>query len=127
MHVLCFPYFLKNHSTSHFYVGPLLISGHGAYYKIPIFLQHLFISPILNLSVPKYLYSPYGLLFMQNISFEIRGNCRKFIPNMLLNCRSQWPSGLRRDSAAARLLGLRVWIPPGAWMFVCCQYCVFVR
>ena len=26
---------------------------------------------------------------------------------------SQWPSGLRRGSAAARLLGLRVRIPPG--------------
>ena len=32
--------------------------------------------------------------------------------------RSQWPSGLRRESAADRLLGLQVRIPPGAWMFV---------
>ena len=40
-------------------------------------------------------------------------------------CRwSQWPRGLRRRSAAARLL--RSWdrIPPGAWKFVCCEYCV---
>ena len=36
-------------------------------------------------------------------------------------CRSQWPSGLRRGSAAARLLRLRVRILPGAWMFVCCE------
>ena len=35
--------------------------------------------------------------------------------------RSQWPRGLRRGSAAARLLGLWVRIPPGAWMFVCCE------
>ena len=35
-----------------------------------------------------------------------------------IQCRSQWPSGLRRRSAAARLLGLRVRIPPGAWMCV---------
>ena len=34
--------------------------------------------------------------------------------------RSQWPSGPRRGSAADRLLGLRIWIPPGAWMFVLC-------
>ena len=38
---------------------------------------------------------------------------------------SQWPRGLRRGSAAARLLGLWFRIPPGAWMFVvgvvCCQ------
>ena len=32
--------------------------------------------------------------------------------------RSQWPSGLRRVSTADRLLGLRVRIPPGAWMIV---------
>ena len=31
--------------------------------------------------------------------------------------RSQWPRGLRRRSAAARLLRLWVRIPPGAWMF----------
>ena len=39
-------------------------------------------------------------------------------------CRSQWPGGLRRGTAAARLLGLRVRIPPGAWMFVCCDCCL---
>ena len=38
--------------------------------------------------------------------------------------RSQWPSGPRRGSAAALLLGLRVRIPPGAWMFACCECCV---
>ena len=40
-------------------------------------------------------------------------------------CRSQWPRGLRRRSAAARLLKLWVRNPPGAWMsvvsVVCCQ------
>jgi len=33
--------------------------------------------------------------------------------------RSQWPRGLRRRSAASRLLRSWVRIPPGAWMFVC--------
>jgi hypothetical protein len=32
--------------------------------------------------------------------------------------RSQWSCGLRRGFAAIRLLGLRVRIPPRAWMFV---------
>jgi hypothetical protein len=32
--------------------------------------------------------------------------------------RSQWRRGLRRRSAAKRLLGSWVRIPPGAWMFV---------
>ena len=39
-------------------------------------------------------------------------------------CRSQWPCGLRRRSSAARLLRSWVRIPPGAWMFVCCECCV---
>ena len=42
-------------------------------------------------------------------------------------CRSQWPRGLRRRSAAARLLRSWVRIPPGAWMFVCCECCVSGR
>ena len=38
--------------------------------------------------------------------------------------RSQWPRGLRRRSAAARLLRMWVRIPPAAWMCVCCECCV---
>jgi hypothetical protein len=43
----------------------------------------------------------------------------------VLLCRSQWPRGLRRGSAAARLLALWVRIPAGAWMsvFVACRVC----
>jgi hypothetical protein len=44
--------------------------------------------------------------------------------NQRAQCRSQWPRSLRRGSAAARLLGLWVRIPPGAWMSVCCECCV---
>ena len=43
---------------------------------------------------------------------------------VFLHHRSQWPSGLRRGSAADRLLELRVRIPPGVWMSVCCECCV---
>jgi hypothetical protein len=39
-------------------------------------------------------------------------------------CRFWWPRGLRRGSAAVRLLWLRVRIPPAAWTFVSCGYCV---
>ena len=38
--------------------------------------------------------------------------------------RSQWPRGLRRRSAAASLLRSWVRIPPGSWIFVCCECCV---
>jgi hypothetical protein len=37
---------------------------------------------------------------------------------------SQWPHGLKRGFAAARLLRSWVRIPLGAWMFVCCECCV---
>jgi hypothetical protein len=39
-------------------------------------------------------------------------------------CRSQWPRGLRRRSAAARLLRLWVRTPTGAWISVSCEYYV---
>jgi hypothetical protein len=77
---------------------------------------------------------------------------KKLCEGIHVNRRSQWPSGLsvkthiqrsgellaaplrcmcvftlRRGSAAARLLELRVQIPQGLWMFVCCECCVFVR
>ena len=39
-------------------------------------------------------------------------------------CRSQWPRVLRCSSAAAHLLRSWVRIPPGAWIFVCCECCV---
>jgi hypothetical protein len=39
--------------------------------------------------------------------------------------RSQCPHDLRRRSALACLLGLRVRIPPGVWMPVCSKRCVF--
>jgi len=47
-----------------------------------------------------------------------------FISGNRSTCRSQWPRGLRHRSVAARQLRLRVRIPPGALMFVCCECCV---
>jgi len=40
------------------------------------------------------------------------------------SCRSHLPSGLRRSSAAARLLIFWVRIPPGVWMSVFWECCV---
>ena len=42
-------------------------------------------------------------------------------------CLSQWPRGLRRRSAAARLLESWVRIPPGAWIFVVSVLCCYVE
>jgi hypothetical protein len=38
--------------------------------------------------------------------------------------RSQWPCCLRCAPSVVRLLGLRIRIPPGAWMSVSCECCV---
>ena len=46
---------------------------------------------------------------------------RDYIISVFIGCRSQWPRGLRRRSAAALLLRSWVRIPPGAWTFVCCE------
>jgi hypothetical protein len=43
-----------------------------------------------------------------------------FIAVIMFESQSQWPRVLRRRSAAERLLGSWVRIPPEAWMFICC-------
>ena len=48
------------------------------------------------------------------ISVFIHGYCSCFHPRQ--QCRSQRPHGLRCGSAGFRLQGLRLRIPPGAWM-----------
>ena len=40
---------------------------------------------------------------------------------IIVQSRSQRPRGLRRRSKAAHLLRSWVRIPPGAWIFVCCE------
>ena len=49
---------------------------------------------------------------------------KKYFGNVKLVSLSHWPRGLKRRSAAARLLRLWIRIPPGAWMFFCCECCV---
>ena len=60
---------------------------------------------------------------LTNINFKAVVKCT-FHPSISYGCWSQWPRGLRLRSAAARLLRSWVRIPPGAWMFVCCECCV---
>jgi len=72
-------------------------------------LKILIFSPLLCKYPIKY-YHWYTLGTVRNFS------------NYMFKCRSQCPRGLRRGSAAARLLRLWVRISPGA--FVCCECCV---
>ena len=61
-------------------------------------------------------------------TIQVKGRRNKSILKLnvmiQLESRSQWPRGLRRRSTAARLLRSWVRIPPGTWMFVCCECCV---
>ena len=59
-----------------------------------------------------------GLRFSAGSLLHVIIVCKSFC------CRSQWQRGLRRRSAAARLLRLWVRIPPGALMIVSCECCV---
>ena len=63
--------------------------------------------------VELYLYSPQGT------SWPIK----RVKPTYYEPCRSQWPRGLRRRSATARLLRLWVRIPAGTWMSVVSGVC----
>ena len=60
----------------------------------------------------------------RQITVRFTGHFRILGPQYGTWCRSHWPRGLTRRSAAARLLRSWVRIPPGALMFVCCEYCV---
>ena len=69
--------------------------------------------------------SPYYLSKTDNgILFRIYLHGANFI--VLTSSYLQWPHGLRRVSAAARMQGLRVRIPPWAWILVCCEYSVLL-
>jgi hypothetical protein len=50
--------------------------------------------------------------------------CTHVYTRMDVQSRSRWPRGLRHGSTAARVLELRVRIPPGAWMSDSCDCCV---
>ena len=77
----------------------------------------------------------YQLLRVGSLNFRSCISTKRYSGKMLykpcnITCeiqelrRTQWSRGLRRKSAAFRLLGLRVRILPRAWMFVSCECCV---
>ena len=65
------------------------------------------------------------VIMVSNLLHSNTGTIRMFRQNFAIavvsKSRSQWPRGRRRRSAAARLLRSWVRIPPGAWIFVCCE------
>ena len=64
------------------------------------------------------------MLGLENSPFRGEHTDSYFVFVSDIPCRSQWPRGLRRGCTAARQLRSLVRIPPGAWMFACCECCV---
>jgi len=62
--------------------------------------------------------NPHTMYFFCTVHYNL------IIQHKPMKCWYQWPHGLKRRSAAARLLRLWVRIPPGAWMSVCRECCV---
>jgi hypothetical protein len=60
---------------------------------------------------------------IKNIKFLPYASVQIILIKPLLS-GSQWPRSVMQWSASDSLLGLRVSIPPGAWMSVSCEYCV---
>ena len=65
----------------------------------------------------KVIYEPISKIWEE----EIIPHERKLCMICPIDSRSQWSRGLRRRFAAAHLLRWWVQIPPGAWIFVCCE------
>jgi len=64
-------------------------------------------------------------LRVETIVQHLIHNVSFYVPKFICcEGHSQWPRGLRRRSAAVRLLGSWVRVPQGAWTFVCCECCV---
>ena len=64
-------------------------------------------------------------LRVETIVLHLIHNVSFYVSNFICcEGQSQWPRGLRRRSAAVRLLGSWVRVPQGAWTFFCCGCCV---
>jgi len=60
----------------------------------------------------------------ESVNLETYHCVRVIVTCRILARRSQWPRGLRRGCAAARLQVSRVRIPPAAWRSVSCECCL---
>jgi hypothetical protein len=75
---------------------------------------------LARLQIPSHIVRPV----VQHGFYVINKCCQRLFFRMFTLCRSQWPRGLRRGSAAARLLGLRVRIPSKSWLSLSYECCV---
>ena len=102
-----------SYPASHISVGPVILFFFNLFLRLSSVLFHgAFPTKILYIFIFHAYYTPCQCHFAV---FNHRYVIRRW---------AQWPRCLRRRSTAARLLRLRVQIPPGAWIFFC-LLCVF--
>ena len=70
-------------------------------------------------SLPLLLFAPWFPIYTAHSLLNYYRLCK--MRSNFFCAGPSWPRGLRRRSASACLLRLWVRIPPGAWMFVCCE------
>ena len=129
-------FFFQRKASLPFHKNPPFLNISSRMNLAHVFLTYLFdvhFNIILK-SVPNPSMWPHSFTFSNQISISIsplprtcqipRPNYSFFHRSKHTWFRSQWPRGLRRRSAAARLLRLWVRIPPWAWMSICCDRCV---
>jgi len=63
----------------------------------------------------------YRIVHSYDILIDLKLAMKNYAAANLTYCRAQRPRGLRRGSAATRLLGLWVRIPLEEWLSVCCE------
>jgi hypothetical protein len=73
-------------------------------------------------TVVKFRILDFSLRFIRTSLFRFKSHRNNTL--YIITRQSHWPRGLRRGSAAARLLGFWVRIPLDAWMSVYCDCCV---
>ena len=103
------------------------------YIYIYIYIYDISSLRVKRIQMIQYLCTPLRNIFPNHLTKQVT-NCgpRQYntievnFPyySYLTPSRSQWPRGLRRRSATARLLRSWVRIEPGAWICVCCECCV---
>jgi len=60
----------------------------------------------------------------ENMIENMRAQHYNYVTSIGRESGSQSPRGLMRGSTATHFLGLRIRIPPGAWMSVYCECCL---
>jgi hypothetical protein len=96
--------------------------------KYAVFLLHKEAVPYQKFHVFRKEHSAYTAISVASVAFFSLQHMATIsvlcVSGNLVLRQSLWPCGLRYESAAARLLGLRVRIPRRTWMYVSCRCCM---